>query len=114
MPQHDGAIGEPLVKLLPVDIAVPQLVVAPADKRDILLPLRISIVLLHLLREQYQMSPTAITGPATDNSSGTDVISTRMQVAAWNARTQLGPLTDCVLEACGLQIAEEDSLVAPA
>lgn len=54
------------------------------------------------LRQLYELKPTVVTGPSTDNAAGTDVIRERMGVAAWNARTEPTELARAVLEALGL------------
>jgi hypothetical protein len=54
------------------------------------------------LREDYGLGVTAVTGPATDNAAGTDLIRDRMDTPALNARTQAGELAALVLAAIGV------------
>jgi hypothetical protein len=56
-----------------------------------------------ILREQYEIEPAAVTGPATDNVAGTKVIEDLLSVRALNARTQSAELATHVrdiLERC--------------
>ena len=55
-----------------------------------------------LLRERFQVEPCAVTGPATDNAVGVDIIREQMKVPAFNALTDGAALGDCVIEAIGL------------
>ncbi len=55
-----------------------------------------------LLRERFHIEPAAVTGPATDNSVGVDIIREQMQVPAFNALTAGAALGDCVITAAGL------------
>jgi hypothetical protein len=55
-----------------------------------------------LLREEFGIEPTVITGPATDNQVGIDIIRTRSDVAAINAMTAGADLGDLLLESIGL------------
>jgi hypothetical protein len=50
-----------------------------------------------LLREQYGIEPTVVTGPATDNPVGRRAVTARTGVACANARTDPGALTKAVL-----------------
>ncbi|MEO8504536.1 MAG: hypothetical protein ABI609_11610 [Acidobacteriota bacterium] len=52
---------------------------------------------VRLLREEYGIEPTAVTGPATDNLAGTRIIEQRLGVPAINARTSGDRLTEIVL-----------------
>lgn len=56
-----------------------------------------------LLREKFKIEPTAVTGPATDNTVGVDIIKEQMQVPAFNAMTNGAALGDCVIAAMGLK-----------
>ncbi|MBS1717351.1 MAG: hypothetical protein JSS72_06440 [Armatimonadetes bacterium] len=49
-----------------------------------------------LLQERYQLTPTVITGPATDNLAGTELIQNILGVPAINARQNAQALADCV------------------
>jgi hypothetical protein len=55
-----------------------------------------------LLRERFKVEPCAVTGPATDNAVGVDIIREQMGVAAHNALTDGAALGDRVIEAVGL------------
>ncbi len=50
------------------------------------------------LAERFDLATTVVTGPATDNVAGTDLIRERMGVAAFNARTRPTELARHVLE----------------
>jgi hypothetical protein len=52
---------------------------------------------VRLLTARHQLATTVVTGPATDNSAGTRVISFETDVPAFNARTDPGKLTEAVL-----------------
>ena len=54
---------------------------------------------VELLRRDYALEPTVVTGPATDNKAGAELIETRIGVVAANARTSPERLTDLVLAA---------------
>jgi hypothetical protein len=53
---------------------------------------------VELLRKQFALEPTAVTGPATDNLVGTRLIAERLGVAAANARTDGARLAELVRE----------------
>jgi hypothetical protein len=55
-----------------------------------------------LLRERFGIEPCAVTGPATDNQVGVEIITSQMQVPAFNAMSNGAALADCVIEAVGL------------
>ena len=55
-----------------------------------------------LLRERFGIEPCAVTGPATDNQVGVDLITSQMQVSAFNAISDGAALGDRVMEAVGL------------
>ena len=55
-----------------------------------------------LLRERFHIEPCVVTGPATDNQVGVEIIRTQMGVAACNALSHGAALGDCVLEALGI------------
>jgi len=55
-----------------------------------------------LLRERFQIEPAVVTGPATDNSVGVDIIREQLGVPAFNAMTSGAALGDCVISAVGL------------
>jgi len=56
-----------------------------------------------LLRERFGIEPCAVTGPATDNAVGVDIIREQMEVAAFNAMTSGAALGDHVIAAAGLE-----------
>jgi hypothetical protein len=55
-----------------------------------------------LLREKFGIEPCVVTGPATDNQVGVDIIQDQMNVPAFNAMTSGAALADRVIEAVGL------------
>lgn len=55
-----------------------------------------------LLRERFGVEPAAVTGPATDNSVGVDIIEEQMSVRAFNAITNGAALGDHLIEHIGL------------
>jgi hypothetical protein len=55
-----------------------------------------------LLREEFGIEPTVISGPATDNQVGIDIINARSKVAAINAMTHSAELGDLLQASIGL------------
>ena len=55
-----------------------------------------------LLRDKFGIEPAVVTGPATDNQVGVDIIAQQMGVAAANAITSGAELGDRVIAAAGL------------
>ena len=55
-----------------------------------------------LLRERFGIEPCAVTGPATDNQVGVEIITNQMQVPAFNALNSGAALADSVIAAVGL------------
>ena len=55
-----------------------------------------------LLRERFGIEPCAVTGPATDNAVGVNIIEQQMQVRAFNAITAGALLGDHIIDALGL------------
>ncbi|HEX6999418.1 MAG TPA: hypothetical protein VF322_14860 [Gammaproteobacteria bacterium] len=55
-----------------------------------------------LLREEFQIEPTVITGPATDNQVGIDIIHERANVPAINALSNGAELGDLLQRSIGL------------
>ena len=55
-----------------------------------------------LLRERFGVEPCVVTGPATDNSVGVDIIEKQLGVPAFNAMSNGAALGDRVIEAIGL------------
>ena len=58
-----------------------------------------------LLRERFAIEPAVVTGPATDNQVGVDIIKTQMGVPAHNALNSGAALGDRVIEAVGVRAA---------
>src|ERR1700726_1333578 len=56
-----------------------------------------------LLRERFGIEPCAVTGPATDNQVGIEIITSQMQVPALNALGSGAALADSVISALGLE-----------
>jgi hypothetical protein len=55
-----------------------------------------------LLRERFHVDPVCVTGPATDNQVGIDLVRQQMGVEAFNAISNPAALGDAVIEAVGL------------
>jgi hypothetical protein len=55
-----------------------------------------------LLRDKFGIEPALVTGPATDNQVGVDIIAEQMNVKACNAITDGARLGDLVIAAAGL------------
>jgi hypothetical protein len=55
-----------------------------------------------LLREEFNIEPTAVTGPATDNLVGIEIIERRIKVRAANALTHGTDLGDLIQSHIGL------------
>ena len=55
-----------------------------------------------LLRDRFGIEPCVVTGPATDNQVGVEIITTQMGVPAFNAISTGAALGDRVMEAIGL------------
>jgi len=53
-----------------------------------------------ILRERFDIEPTAVTGPATDNQVGIDIIRSQLGLDAANARPAGATLGDIVYEHC--------------
>jgi len=58
-----------------------------------------------LLRERFAIEPCVVTGPATDNQVGVEIIANQMRVAAFNALSNGAALGDRVIEALGVRAA---------
>jgi hypothetical protein len=56
-----------------------------------------------ILRERFGIEPSVVTGPATDNAVGVNIIRDQFKVPAFNAITDGAALGDCVIESVGLQ-----------
>jgi hypothetical protein len=59
-----------------------------------------------LLRERFGVEPCAVTGPATDNQVGVEIIAEQMRVPAFNALSSGAALADSVIAAVGLGAAQ--------
>ena len=55
-----------------------------------------------LLRERFAIEPCVVTGPATDNQVGVEIISNQMRVPAFNALSNGAALGDRVIGALGV------------
>jgi hypothetical protein len=56
-----------------------------------------------LLRERFGIEPCAVTGPATDNQVGVEIITQQMGVKAFNALSSGADLAESVIVAAGLK-----------
>jgi hypothetical protein len=65
-----------------------------------------------LLRERFGIEPCVVTGPATDNSVGVDIIEKQLGVAAFNALSNGAALGDKVIQAVGLTARDVDEAAA--
>ncbi len=65
-----------------------------------------------LLREKFHVEPCVVTGPATDNQVGVQIIHEQMNVAAFNAITDGAALGDQVIASVGLEKAVPAQAVA--
>ncbi len=57
---------------------------------------------VRLLRERFSIEPCVVTGPATDNAVGVEIIEQQMNVPAFNALSSGAALGDRVIETLGL------------
>jgi hypothetical protein len=57
---------------------------------------------VRLLRERFSIEPCVVTGPATDNAVGVEIIEQQMNVPAFNALSSGAALGDRVIDALGL------------
>jgi len=62
-----------------------------------------------LLRENFEIEPTVVTGPATDNLVGVEIIERRSEVRAVNALTHGGELGDLIQTSIGITIPTEEN-----
>jgi hypothetical protein len=60
---------------------------------------------VQLLRDRFRIEPCVVTGPATDNQVGIEIITRQMAVPACNAISNAAALGDRVIEALGLTAA---------
>jgi hypothetical protein len=59
---------------------------------------------VRLLRERFNIEPCVVTGPATDNQVGVEIIREQSGVAACNAISNGAMLGDLVLRTVGLPL----------
>ena len=64
-----------------------------------------------LLRERFAIEPCAVTGPATDNAVGVDIIEQQMAVRAFNALTSGASLGDHIIDSLGIATAQPAAAV---
>jgi hypothetical protein len=64
-----------------------------------------------LLRERFGVEPCVVTGPATDNLVGVEIIREQMQVEAFNAISHPADLGDHVISAIGLRNVRESKVI---
>jgi hypothetical protein len=65
---------------------------------------------VRMLRERFGIEPVAVTGPATDNLAGTDIIEEALGVPAINARTNGERLAARVREVLGLGVQDAEAV----
>jgi hypothetical protein len=65
---------------------------------------------VRMLRERFGIEPVAVTGPATDNLAGTDIIEEALGVPAINARTNGERLAARVREVLGLGVQDAEEV----
>ena len=61
---------------------------------------------VEILRNGFDIDPIAVTGPATDNQVGIDILAQRCNVPAINAMTHAGELGDLLQGRLGLVRSE--------
>jgi hypothetical protein len=66
---------------------------------------------VNLLRERFSIEPAAVTGPATDNQVGVQIIREQMGVEAFNAVSNPAELGDYLIARLGLQNVGEAKAV---
>jgi hypothetical protein len=59
---------------------------------------------VELLRKDFGIEPKVVTGPATDNQVGRDIIAQRCGVAAINAITDSATIGDAVARSIGFEV----------
>jgi hypothetical protein len=62
-----------------------------------------------LLREKFGIEPAVVTGPATDNAVGVNIIRDQFNVPAFNAITDGAKLGDCLIDKLGLKTKQLES-----
>jgi hypothetical protein len=66
---------------------------------------------IKLLRERYGIEPAVVTGPATDNQVGIDLIRDQLKVEAFNAISSPADLGDYLISKLGLRNVSESKVV---
>jgi hypothetical protein len=66
---------------------------------------------IKLLRERYGIEPAVVTGPATDNQVGVDLIRDQLKVEAFNAISSPADLGDFLISKLGLRNVAESKVV---
>ncbi len=61
---------------------------------------------VELLRREFDIDPQVVTGPATDNQVGRDIIPQTTGVAAINAVTDAADLGNAVARSLGFRVSE--------
>jgi hypothetical protein len=67
---------------------------------------------VRLLRERFGIEPAAVTGPATDNQVGVEIIREQMAVEAFNAISSPAELGDYLISRLGLRNVRESKVAA--
>lgn len=67
---------------------------------------------IKLLRERFGIEPAVVTGPATDNQVGVDLIREQLNVEAFNAISNPADLGDFLIAKLGLRNVREPKVVA--
>ena len=65
-----------------------------------------------LLRERFGIEPSVVTGPATDNQVGVEIIREQMNVEAFNAISNPAALGDHIITHLGISHAREPKVAA--
>ena len=64
-----------------------------------------------LLRERFGIEPAVVTGPATDNLVGVELIREQLNVQAFNAISNPAELGDFLIDRLGIRNAGESKVV---
>lgn len=59
-----------------------------------------------LLRDRFNIEPQVVTGPATDNQVGLDIVERHMKLPAINAMTAGHDLGDLLIQHCNIKVAD--------
>jgi hypothetical protein len=65
-----------------------------------------------LLRERFGIEPCAVTGPATDNQVGVQIIREQMNVEAFNAISHPADLGDHIIARLGIENVRASKVAA--